>query len=83
MINRRYTKKKEEKIYRVHYKIEAEYVTEVRAQDFEEALKLSSEDFRHAYFGQAENVHGEAFYAEENKKKGDKRNSVMANVLPT
>ena len=83
MISRKRTKKKEEKLYRVHYKIEAEYITEVRAQNFEEALKLSGKEFDQAYFGQAVNVHGEAFYAEESRKKGDRKSNMMANALTT
>ena len=52
--------------YYVTYKIDARYITEVEAENIEEAKKNAESKFMDADFGEAEDIDGEAIIIEDN-----------------
>ena len=51
--------------YYVTYKIDARYITEVEAENFEEAKKKAENNFIDADFGVAKDIDGEAIIVED------------------
>lgn len=54
-----------EKVFRVHYKVEARYVAEVYANSPEEAQELADKKFSDADFGEASDIDGVRHYTED------------------
>ena len=51
--------------YYVIYKLEARYIAEVEANDFEEAMQKAESEYLDADFGAAEDIDGEKIIVED------------------